>query len=409
MAEIQAEEFFQSREELDAFLETLIAQKFQPATAALSTLKDYFGEERVSSSVDMTPGQYLELATEDNRFLTEAIENGAYSIIPKRAIAALPQSFNMLMTVIVWFPKIIIKNEVNLTHTIRDLYVRFSIFNNGKLGDDPIEGIRSTLTLTEAKMGYIHSHLPMFTATNWRNFCLGTGPFPTCIRTLRGKVGTSAEWLIFARSMTDYVQTESLAGGPYISISSLSSDGINMNVPYEYHKNVFICAGSRKLVKNSVLFVKYMISTGRLTSDMFSFVGDRYVFRENDKILLLKFSFWFLEMLEKGREKMFSTRQTEELLSIMIKEATPPDAFGVIHYGQTYREDNAIVQQFLSGMTILTFNGNPIRSSIFTESAPAKKFRVLTPEAFCLIRNTILNYLNTINGNNFTTSDGGSL
>ena len=131
------------------------------------------------------------------------------------------------INIILHYPVINIKNRDNLTHVIRDLYVKLIIpcFRE-KLID--LDGLRTTLTKNEFVKGYAHSHLPSnsYKITNtsevedkWSNFCVGSSELGCCHQT--DVLNTDKMKILqFFFLLQAYLEYESIEGVPYIKLEN---------------------------------------------------------------------------------------------------------------------------------------------------------------------------------------------
>lgn len=166
--------------------------------------------------------------------------------------------------IVIHFPEINLTNSKGQKHTIRDIFVRFSIGNirdnetdSGEfLASINMQGRRSTFTLKEAESGYSHSHLSTF--NNWGSFCLGASSFAILLDQVKLSLAEE-DWFLLFFSVEKYLQWESLEGGPYSRIANIT---YQQNVPIVNYEQllrafvkdipleVFEFAGELKLVKN---------------------------------------------------------------------------------------------------------------------------------------------------------------
>ena len=132
------------------------------------------------------------------------------------------------LNVIIHFPKLTLTNRDNKYHTIRDLFVKFSINIYHKL--DILEGTRTTFHPIEHQKKYKHSHLSASSDLSFKNFCLGSDAPISFTKILLEEELTkpNTNWtdtfLFFLNQIKAYVSYESLEGGPYIKISALVSN-----------------------------------------------------------------------------------------------------------------------------------------------------------------------------------------
>lgn len=124
--------------------------------------------------------------------------------------------------VTVWFPEITIRNSVEQSHVIRDLYLRFYIYNNCVR----LKGARrATMTEAEIRNNYQFSHMT-YDLYSWeKTFCFGD----TEIAILRNEVeydrkSTFRNLSLFLLSIPYYLSWESLEGVPYRKIDDVICD-----------------------------------------------------------------------------------------------------------------------------------------------------------------------------------------
>lgn len=139
----------------------------------------------------------------------------------------------------IWYPELVISNEINFTHTIKDLYLHFFISEDSTINQLVLYTTRGTLTKEEYYVKYMHSHSTRL-CINRENVmllsscCLGTSPLRNTILRLSERSNSSPElWNLFCVELDRYVHVESLHGGPYVRISELTStlttDSIDIN------------------------------------------------------------------------------------------------------------------------------------------------------------------------------------
>lgn len=138
---------------------------------------------------------------------------------------------------VIWFPRITIKNSAKQKHTIRDLYVRFRFRDNGQVYET-LEGARSTYTFYEHKNNYSHSHLPSAAAINakYENFCLGYDSFRISIDSFKKDSTVIStfnydKFELMLYELGEYVKWESAEGGPYNYMTSALSYGNQNTIP----------------------------------------------------------------------------------------------------------------------------------------------------------------------------------
>lgn len=135
-------------------------------------------------------------------------------------------------TIYIYFSEKTVVNENNDRHKIYDGYIRFTIKPNMTLYSNPIF-TRSSLTIRELKAKYIFSHCPSMSLAALINLsnngdsvflscCFGTGPIRTSMSRLY-QDSTETNWKIFFNDLNNYFEVESLEGGPYIRMGTVTN------------------------------------------------------------------------------------------------------------------------------------------------------------------------------------------
>ena len=135
-------------------------------------------------------------------------------------------------TIYIYFSEKTVVNENNDRHKIYDGYIKISISPRMILKSSPVF-IRSSLTIRELKAKYIFSHCPSMSLaalinlsnsgdTTFLPCCFGTGPIKTSMSRLN-QDSTETNWKLFFNDLNNYFEVESLEGGPYIRMSSVTN------------------------------------------------------------------------------------------------------------------------------------------------------------------------------------------
>jgi hypothetical protein len=144
--------------------------------------------------------------------LTEWISNNYKSILGDNVEIDI-QGENIIFL----FPLIEVRNSNGVSHKIRDLYVKILVQNFRVVN---IRGVRGKLTTKEYVVGYVHSHLPVATV-NYHDFCLGSDT-PLRYNLKRSfKLNTILNIFDLLNNIKNFVEWESLEGGPYIRMSQI--------------------------------------------------------------------------------------------------------------------------------------------------------------------------------------------
>ena len=150
---------------------------------------------------------------------------------------------NLVFTI--HFPFFIISNTNNDQKPISNLFVKFKIDKHGSIIDSQLQGLRTKFTHSEAKTGYIHSHLQstgvysdaykfLDRVTEFKRFCLGNGtPVIANMALLQDAILTKSNvaelFELFLRVIETTVQHESLEGVPYIKIGVVNNADKEIN------------------------------------------------------------------------------------------------------------------------------------------------------------------------------------
>lgn len=125
----------------------------------------------------------------------------------------------------IYFPEVIIKNSLNSSHKIKDLFVEIALNNNYNIYSRDLYGFRTTVSEIENQKNYLHSHLHSGRVINTERFCLGDGTIVDLIEMLIDKNIFEKEEIfeLFLEEIKTYVAWESLEGGPYVRMEALNS------------------------------------------------------------------------------------------------------------------------------------------------------------------------------------------
>lgn len=134
------------------------------------------------------------------------------------------------------YPEIIVTNDKNHKHNIKDLIVRLKFNNEGHICYE-MRGDRMTMTPGEIMSYYRHSHLSggfNYNKMCWGEFCLGND------KTFLNAFGNLCEdydedkFNSLLYSINSYVEYENLNGGPYYYIHKIS-DKLRDNINIDYN------------------------------------------------------------------------------------------------------------------------------------------------------------------------------
>lgn len=182
-------------------------------------LKEWNSKEK--ERMEALKEQYRELYFTTQR--VEELASGIFGADRVDVVDAEKNSFD----VIILFPELTLTNSEDSRHDVKDLYVKFNVLPKieqfGKTGTYKAEikmtGRRGKLTLREYESGYHHSHLPT-SLRNWGEFCLGSSAFKMVLEETKMELSEDA-WMKLLLSLPNYLNWESLEGGPHFKMRGL--------------------------------------------------------------------------------------------------------------------------------------------------------------------------------------------
>lgn len=188
---------------------------FSSAFSVLEIFNNHFGEENVDTNIPKF---------EDLRNQTVNV-----SSMLSRLSSHYPS-----VDIIVKFPEVTITNEKGNSVFVKNLFakqtllIRYDVYR-----EDSTCVLSNAFTLSRSHFykshllaDYMHSHcngVPLLsTGTPWLSCCLGSGPIRQTISTLCTEYDLNV-WQLYCFELESYVQTESLAGGPWRRMSNITS------------------------------------------------------------------------------------------------------------------------------------------------------------------------------------------
>lgn len=156
--------------------------------------------------------------------------------------------------ILIHFDRIIIRNSMNLSHLIRDMYVQLTFRKgggSGLLALFTMRGTRFSCTRREIISQYRHSHLSskslghfdkkgIVYALEYSQFCRGVGELTALMRNLSER-HNEGQFKLFLFQIQTYLEWESLEGHPYKRIKDTIGKLEINNLPVDhiltfYHK-----------------------------------------------------------------------------------------------------------------------------------------------------------------------------
>lgn len=323
-------------------------------------IKEYFGEEK--TDVQVVPEDVFEIS----KIWNEWVGNATTTFI------------------LIHFPEFIITNEFGENHIIRDLYVRLSLRPDGT----PyfyIEGQRSTFTEAEVNCGYIHSHLRKNYFYEYQNFCLGTAPIKDTLLSLNDKYSEDL-WLLFCGELEEYLKTESLSGGPYISMKEISEGSITEK-KYSYKCRDIInlnCISKRKSLFRE--FLNYFLT--HVSMDFYA-LFDQY----NPAMNIIEFSVLLSNTFFKFCNTLLCEEGLAEELSMnnLIEENIICPI--IIRSGRLYVGRTTQLSSSLNNGGDIVFKGKPISKKMIKSDSECHVYG-LSPDIVNSFYSLIYKYVN---------------
>lgn len=194
---------------------------------------DYYGEERVAlqetlNSVDCFGGYSKDQRIIDigPHIVQMHPDNSLLTFVSIQRMAVEKHAHSPYSLFIHW-PKAIIANENDQSVEIKDLFARIPLSSAGMNFNEhePFTFMRTTFSRVQWNHTYIHSHVQeLVSPMKFRHVCLGTGPIKNTIHTLKCNPANKEAMMLFFWELDKVVHVESLAGVPYIRMSSLRNN-----------------------------------------------------------------------------------------------------------------------------------------------------------------------------------------
>lgn len=132
-------------------------------------------------------------------------------------------------SIYILYSEVTISNTAKESRTIKNMVVAldFGYRSGVYILTNIIRGARLTYENTEAIVGYAHSHLPSVSGrSNFNGFCLGATEVAAINQDLcLVDKYSDVKYKLFLHMIGNYLEHESLTGGPYIRMSSIKATG----------------------------------------------------------------------------------------------------------------------------------------------------------------------------------------
>lgn len=225
-----------------------IEEVYRRFDSLLSSFNDYFGEEYVDKDVRSVRVKLLSIH-EDIIQKCDTFDDAINKILNRRSEDLDRPAF----TIIIYRPEVVIQNEREETHTIKDLYIKLA-FNNLMLSVEGVRMNRSTYSYIGACKGYIHSHCQSNTdlSGEFRTCCLGKTALSTVISAMKSiwEPGFTETLPVL---LDQYIHVESVSGGPYQYMADLNIEKSDRLIYTQY--------SDTSDVSVSIPDIKYLVKT----------------------------------------------------------------------------------------------------------------------------------------------------
>lgn len=278
--------------------------------------------------------------------------------------------------IIVYFPKIRVTNENNRYTDIYKLFVKIKLVD-GKLFNS-FELKRAEYTEEQYISHYCHSHVPTINNfqdfANWKIPCLGSGPIRSTIASLIHE-GTKELWQLFCIELKKYVITESLQGGPYIRLETISSsNNLTRYPPLRYTFTLDCC--QFPIDK----FLKYIIEQRPFNFNYSNF----YNIALSEKNIIILLSNLFIKWYNEGN------------LDISVKDLYIKNILKkcIISNETIYIKEITNIE-YVNPLKIITFKGKDIFLNIIKNKEPNKNVvLLLNSNIVSVLVTSLIDYIN---------------
>lgn len=267
----------------------------------------------------------------------------------------------------IYYPSIRISNELDISHTIREVYVKLE-FSEWNALTVTLE--RTLFTQTEWNVGYIHSHCPTSNSTHY--LCTGSSDLRRLLSTIPITDEDLQYWAVLLVSILDKsLSVESIAGGPYYSINNL----YNNNSTSENYSNILPCYNLYRYegfsISNKVnkilwikVFLKYLFKNNILK---FRCVDNTITFADSVTNIEHKISAVFFDLCNKS--KMFRN---------LVYKSDPQYLVPIGHSASSNNADTQRERE-IPTTAILRFKGNPKHIRVTSTDTEIKKIFINLP------------------------------
>lgn len=433
-------------ENTDLMIENLYRKAYEKVLQVYEVFKDYFGEELVDITGIPSLGVFKnQLASRkynsyiSKTYIQESLIFNEYDDVTKETINTLigasalstcitsditvfkyfypflyeyytRQPINMSESnILVRFPEVRISNENEKFVDIKELYARVKINMDGKiLGTFGL--LRADYPISHLIADYAHSHISGVTlnANYFASPCLGSGPIRNTIMSLARDCDLNI-WMLFCRELDTYVTVESISGGPYRRLESITGKKkliqIAMNFTSTlyienfdgiYNSDIFAISTFKK-------FIKYLLEKKVIK---FNYSEGCYNLAMSYKDFMISISNCFIDFINNKMER--STANLRQFsLDNMLNRGLLKEF--VIKDNNLYQISNSehTISSYLqyNGKEVLRFKNSPVCLNVYDdiENEENNTVRLLNFKLSEYILFHMINYLNIAYGKQTNT------
>ena len=279
---------------------------------------------------------------------------------------------NFSHNIIVKVDKETVKNELGLSTTIYDLFIKLKFRRNGTILYG-IEYKRATFTKNQLLSHYVHSHCPRLYASDgihWGHVCTGSGPINNSLSAL-SSVDTPIERLYgFIAELRQIVKVESLQGGPYIKIEEIN--GVLKEVKYVESTKPTFTTKPKELIRS-------YIRSNRLKLGLIN----------GQFCLGCSFVEWLIDFTEYAKAWSTANVLPIRLSNVIIKNNR-------LYAKNLERSDENALR--LVGKPVIKFKGTPYLLKLIEDGSAEQVKQLVSPKEAASILYSILSTLNTYYG-----------
>lgn len=274
----------------------------------------YYGEDNVDTDIDAIRSGVLNAI-----YITESMTEEEVEYAIDSTLSSLYSCFSIT----IHWPVVTIKNDLGNKTDIYDLFCILRIdTRNGKLREVAFK--KSTYTKMQFNCGYVHSHISSFNSISCylnnetdfkryandyktpKSFCFGHGPIRSTLNRLMNAGYDANMYYLLCRELDVCVGIESLAGGPYIRMSSINGS------ENKYARTSY---GAAQMSQNERKFIKYFLEH----SDMnFIFNGNEYAIGSSYLDFALYATKMFFKYARENKESL-SDNDIKDMLVYVTK------------------------------------------------------------------------------------------